>query len=268
MSTRDEKWPAGTPNWLDIGVDDVDAAVSFYSALFGWDIQEGSEETGGYRMAMLKGRPVAGVAPKMEPNEHTYWNTYIASDDVDATAEKIKAAGGTMFVEPMDVMTFGRMLVAVDTNGAPFSVWQAYDHIGAGIYNESGAYIWNENLSTDPEKAKTFYTDVFGYTYQSFGEPQENEPEYSVILREGGSTMDDCIGGLGSSSQMGGGNHWLVWFAVDDVDASTAKAAELGGSAVAEPFDSPIGRMSVVQGTNSEVFGMIAPNPENASQQA
>lgn len=267
MPTRDETWQPGTPNWLDLGVDDVEAAAGFYSELLGWDVQEGPAEAGGYRVALLRGRPVAGIAPKMEPSEHTYWNTYLASDDVDATAEKIRAAGGTILVEPMDVMTFGRMLVATDTNGAPFSVWQAYDHIGAGIYNESGACVWNENLSEHPEKAKAFYGDVFGFTFQSFGRPREGEAEYDVILREGGSTMDDCVGGLGDSAQTGGGNSWLTWFAVDDVDACAAQVDAIGGRVVTQPFDSPVGRMSVVAGPGAEVFGLLTPNPANASQQ-
>lgn len=263
MATREEAWQPGTPNWLDLGVDDIDAAVSFYSSLFGWDVEEGSEETGGYCMATLKGRPVAGLSPKMEPSEHTYWNNYIATANTDETVEKIKAAGGTIFVEPMDVMTFGRMAVAADTNGAPFSIWQAMDHIGAGIYNEPGAFVWSENLSTDVEKAKKFYTDVFGYGYQVFGDPEgtgeADAPEYNVVMRDNSTSMEDCVAGLGDSSMMGpGGNFWLAWFAVEDADASAAKARELGATVVAEPFDSPVGRMAVIQGTNSEMFGIIA----------
>lgn len=266
MPTRDETWQPGTPNWLDLAVGDVEAAVRFYSQLFGWDVQEGPAEAGGYRMALLRGRPVAGIAPKMDPSEHTYWHTYLASDDADATAERIRAAGGTILIEPMDVPTFGRMLVAEDPNGAPFSVLQARDHIGAGIYNESGACIWNENLSNDPEKAKAFYGDVFGFTFQSFGQTRPGEVEYDVILREGGTTMDDCVGGLGDSSSSGGGDQWLTWFAVDDVDTSAVKVGELGGRVVTEPFDSPVGRMSIVAGLGAEVFGLLTPNPANASQ--
>ena len=220
-------------------------------------------------MALLKGCPVAGLAPKMEPSEHTYWNNYIATANVDETVEKIKAAGGTVFVEPMDVMTFGRMAVAADTNGAPFSVWQAIDHIGAGIYNEPGAFVWNENLSSDVEKAKKFYADVFGYGYQQFGEPEGDEPAYHVIMRDNSTSMEDCVGGLGDSSMMGpGGNFWLAWFAVEDVDASTKQVTDLGGKVMAEPFDSPVRRMSVVQGTNGEVFGMITMANEEQAQQA
>ncbi|NKX51266.1 VOC family protein, partial [Arthrobacter deserti] len=52
MPVRNGPWPAGSPCWADCQVDDVQAARRFYAGLFGWDIQEGPEEAGGYLMAM------------------------------------------------------------------------------------------------------------------------------------------------------------------------------------------------------------------------
>ena len=67
MVTRDTAWPAGTPCWVDLGVDDVARAGTFYSRLFGWDIQAGPPEAGGYTMCLKDGHPVAGIAPKQGP---------------------------------------------------------------------------------------------------------------------------------------------------------------------------------------------------------
>lgn len=258
MPTRETPWPAGTPNWIDIGVDDIEAAVTFYTELFGWDVPEGKEETGGYRTATLNGYPVAGLSPKMEPNENTYWNNYFATRDADMTAKRIVDAGGQIVVEPMDVMNFGRMAVAVDTNGSPFSIWQAIDHIGCGIYNEPGAFIWNENLSSDPAQAKSFYTKVFDYTIVSSDAMKVAGNVYNLVVLQGvDAAPENAVAGLGDSEQMGGGNYWLTWFASADVDASSAQVEKLGGKIIAPPFDTPIGRMVVVQGNNSEVFGML-----------
>ena len=69
MVTRDTAWPSGTPCWVDLGVDDIDRAVTFYAELFGWDIQPGPPEAGGYRMCLKDGRPVAGIGPKQGPPE-------------------------------------------------------------------------------------------------------------------------------------------------------------------------------------------------------
>ena len=46
MPTRDESWPNGTPCWVDVLVTDPAAAKTFYSSLFGWDIQDGPPEAG------------------------------------------------------------------------------------------------------------------------------------------------------------------------------------------------------------------------------
>ena len=64
MVTRDTRWPAGTPCWVDVSVDDVPKAIAFYQALFGWDIQAGGPEVGGYAIAHHNGRIVAGLGPK------------------------------------------------------------------------------------------------------------------------------------------------------------------------------------------------------------
>src|SRR5665647_3567422 len=98
--------------------------------LFGWDIQDGPPEAGGHLMCMLNGRPVAAISPKPEeipfPN---VWSTYLAADDLDATVAKAnakakakaKAAGGQFMMEPMDVMTAGRIAFGMDPTGAPMA---------------------------------------------------------------------------------------------------------------------------------------------------
>lgn len=96
MPTRDTPWPAGIPCWADCQVDDPQAARAFYSQLLGWDVQDSPPEAGGYLMALLDGKPAAGIGPKPggQPMP-SVWTTYIAADDVDATAAKVTAAGAS-----------------------------------------------------------------------------------------------------------------------------------------------------------------------------
>jgi uncharacterized protein len=145
---RDTRWPAGTPCWVDVSVDDVPKAIAFYQALFGWDIQAGGPEVGGYAIAHLDGRIVAGLGPKFgAPDAPSAWTTYLAADDADTVAEKIKAAGGQMVQGPMDVVEEGRMAIAFDTTGAPFGLWQGGKTTGIGVANQTGALTWNEHFS-------------------------------------------------------------------------------------------------------------------------
>jgi predicted enzyme related to lactoylglutathione lyase len=60
-------------------------------------------------------------------------------------------------------------------------------------------------------------------------------------------------------------NHWHVYFAVDDADATAAKATELGGSVMVAPFDSPVGRMAVLTDPQGAVFSIIKPAPQPES---
>jgi len=152
-------------------VTDPGAAKQFYSSLFGWDIQDGPPEAGGYAMCLLNGRPVTAISPKAQDNPFpNVWSTYLASDDLDASVAKAKEAGGQFMMEPMDVMTAGRLAFGMDPTGAPYGIWQGGDHVGVGIFNEPGTLVWNELMTRDHEGAKAFYGGVFGYSYDEMAD--------------------------------------------------------------------------------------------------
>ena len=262
MPTRDEVWPSGTPCWVDLMVTDSTAARQFYSSLFGWDIQDGPPEAGGYLMCMLNGRPVTAISPKPEENPApNAWSVYLASDDVDKTAARAKEAGSQIMMEPMDVMTAGRIAFAMDPTGAPFGIWQAGDHLGVGIYNEPGTLCWNELMTRDYEGAKAFYGNVFGYTYEEVGEGFT----YSTVKRAGDGEVVAGLGELDDSSPTTIPLGWTTYFLVEDCDASVAKASELGADVVRPPFDTPFGRMASLTGAQGEKFSVIqAPAQDDA----
>ncbi|KAA0024111.1 VOC family protein [Antrihabitans cavernicola] len=251
MPTRDQAWPQGTPCWIDVQVDDVAQAREFYSSLFGWQIDDGPDDAGGYVMALVDGRPAAGIGPKMGDDPMpSVWTTYLAADSADDIAKKVAAAGGQAFMPPFDVMDVGRMFVAADPAGAVFGVWEAKAHKGAAIYNQHGTYCWNEAHTTDYAAAKVFYSAVFGWTYTELGDT------YCTFAVSSG----DMAGGVADESATGASSHWLTWFQVDDTDAALAKAVELGGSVLEEPSDTPFGRSGVITGSQGEVFGVIDPS--------
>lgn len=253
MTTRTTPWPDGTPTWVDLGTDDVEAAKAFYTSLFGWDYLSGGQESGGYLLAQIDGKAVAGIGPKQDAQMPTVWTTYIGSSDVDASAQAVSAAGGQLLAPPFDVMDSGRMAVAVDTVGAVFGIWQAGSHIGSERVNEHGALCWNELHTRDDDAAKAFYSAVFGYEYNDISD--EGFTYATFKLAGDGSE----VGGIHKDTQLAEGmpNYWLTWFAANDVDASTASAAELGATILMPAMDSAFGRMSIVQAPQGEVFGLI-----------
>ena len=240
-------------------MDDVPKAIAFYQALFGWDIQAGGPEVGGYAIAHLRDRIVAGLGPKFGASDAPpAWTTYLAADDADAVAEKIKAAGGQMVQGPMDVMEEGRMVIAFDSTGAAFGLWQGGRTTGIGLANEAGALTWNEHVSWDFDAGKAFYRAVFGYDYQDVSGEGFRYAMLMVDARE--------VGGIGQyvpGTPAGTPAAWSAYFAVDDTDAAVARAVELGGSIVQPIRDSPYGRIGVVADDQGAIFSLISsPQPQ------
>ncbi len=254
MSTRVEPWAQGTPSWVDLSSPDPAASNAFYGSLFGWEITDSGPEMGNYGMCLLEGRPVAGIGPQMGGDDAPpAWLTYLAVDDVEKVAEAVPSAGGTLVVPPMTVGDAGRMAVVHDPTGAFVGIWQAGETIGMERYNEPGAVVWNEHMSRDPQRARDFYGTVFGYAFDQL----EEYPYWTISLQEG----HDSVAGLGSLSEDAPTDlpaHWMTYFMVESVDASVAKAEELGATVAQAPSDTPFGRIAVVEDPQGAAFSLMS----------
>jgi predicted enzyme related to lactoylglutathione lyase len=249
----------GTPSWVDLGTPDIERAADFYGALFGWDVpeSENAEQTGGYRQAMLRGKPVAGMMPLMQEGQPPAWSSYVSVEDAAATAAKVTDAGGTVLAEPMDVMDLGRMAIFADPTGAVFGVWQPGTFVGAEIVNEPGAVVWNELNTRDPEAAKSFYGAVFGWGFEA----REFETGSYNTLKVGENTVGGMIDITGRAPDEVPA-HWLVYFAVEDTDATVAKANDSGGGVALAPFDiTGVGRIAILKDPFGAVFAVMTPDP-------
>jgi len=258
MVTRDTPWPEGTPCWVDLAVDDIDKAVTFYSGLLGWQIERGGEEVGGYSLALVGGKQVAGIGPKMQAGMPTVWTTYLATENADQMAEKITAAGGQILMAPMDVMDLGRMVIAADPAGGVFGLWQAGKHTGYQLANEPGAVTWNENMSRDYDHNREFYAAVFGY---HFGDIPDGGIRYATLDLPNG-----MVGGIGELPKEAPAEvpaHWMNYFSVSSTDAAVAKVRELGGQVMQEPWDTPYGRMALVSDDQGAFFSVMQPPVSN-----
>lgn len=256
MTTRDTTWPQGTPAWTDLMVSDGDAAREFYRGLLGWEYLLGDAETGFYSQAVRDGRSIAGIGqpPPGQEAPPPSWTTYLAADDVEQLTARITEAGGTVLMPPMEIMGFGSMAVAADPAGAVFGLWQGGTHTGAQLVNEPGAMVWNETLSRDLDAAQAFYRAVFGYDVHDLS----GEGFRYAGLLVGGQLVGGA-GELADSAPAETPAHWMTYFAVEDCDATVARARELGGQVHQEPRDSPYGRMAVLGGPAGEVFAVIVP---------
>ena len=265
MPERDGYIP-GVPCWIDTSQPDPGAAAEFYRGLFGWEVEDvmPPESDARYFMARIRGGDVAGIGSTAEGGPPTAtWNTYIWVDDADATAARIRDAGGKVLAEPFDVMDAGRMAVFADPEGAVFSIWQAKDQKGAQVVNEAGALNFNGLGTRDVDGAKAFYGTVFGWQTMTVGGGNEmwTLPAYGDHLEELTPGLREQVAAMGGpagfenvvasinpipADQPDVEPHWSVTFATDDADATAAKAAELGGTVVVPPFDAPWVRMTLI----------------------
>jgi uncharacterized protein len=239
MSFVTENQPDGTPTWIDLGIPDLDRAMAFYGALFGWEFEVGPPETMRYTQCLLGGRRVAALAENPDPNATEFWwNMYLATSDCDATARRVTDAGGSIVMAPMDVMDRGRMVIAKDPVGAQFGLWQGRAHVGCEVVNEPGSLLRNDLVTPDPEPARAFYAAVFDFTLD--GNPDLPEFDFTFLRRPDGYEIGGIMGIPGAPS-----SGWTTLFEVDDTDAAVARATEAGGTAAA-PEDFVYGRIATV----------------------
>jgi predicted enzyme related to lactoylglutathione lyase len=280
-------YPPGVPCWVDTAQPDPDAALAFYSGLFGWEFEDRMppDAPGNYFVGRLHDRDVAAVGSQMEgAPPMPVWNTYIAVDSADDVATRVTKAGGTTLAESFDVLEAGRMAVFADPSGAVFSVWQAKENKGAQLVNEPGSWNFSDLNTRDVERALAFYGDVFGWVAGSvegagmeftflrlpgYGDfLEKRDPDLRARQDEIGAPpgFEDVVAGMMPMTSDRFPDdvppHWSVTFAVDDTDASAARATELGGTLIAPPLDAGPTRIAVVQDPQGAVFTVSKFDPD------
>lgn len=108
----------GMFSWYELRTPDVAAASTFYSSLFGWDIEE-VDMPGGMKYMTCKIGDVGfgGLVSPPSSDVPPHWGAYVTVDDVDATAKAVADAGGTLMVEGMDIEGVGRISIFNDPTG-------------------------------------------------------------------------------------------------------------------------------------------------------
>jgi uncharacterized protein len=250
---------SGTFSWPELSTSDQKAGVAFYRALFGWDLNDtpmGPDGT--YSMFLMRGKEVAAAAGQ-RPEERaqgvpSHWNSYVTVTNVDETVKKAQSLGGKVFAPPFDVMDAGRMAVLQDPTGAVFQVWQAGKSIGAKILNEPGALCWTELTTTDTAAAEKFYTQLFGWV------PKHSAPSSVMEYTEFSVGGTPSIGMMAKPKDMPAHipSYWMPYFQVADLDASVAKAKELGARVMVPPQEIPnTGRFAIVSDPQGAVFALF-----------
>ena len=249
------KYSPGTFSWTDLSTTDQNGAKSFYSGLFAWEADDQPVGEGmTYSMMNIGGKPAAAISLQNEMQRDSgappAWNSYVTVESADAAADRATKLSGNVIAPPFDVMDVGRMAVIQDPQGGFFMVWEPKAHIGASSVNAHGALSWNELATPDMDGSAGFYRELLEWKVdpmEGMGMP------YMVITTAAGTSN----GGIRAAAETEP-TYWLVYFGTDDIDATTAKATELGGTALLGPMDIGVGKIGVVQDPQGAVFGLYA----------
>jgi predicted enzyme related to lactoylglutathione lyase len=256
-----DKYTPGSFCWFELATSDQNAAKSFYAALFGWGAADMPMGPGDfYTMFKLEGRDT-GAAYTLKPEMAAqgippHWGIYIAVESADDAAAKAGQAGGQVLAPPFDVFDVGRMAVVLDPTGASFCVWQEKRHFGAGISGVPGTFCWADLCTRNVEAASKFYSEVFGWQIAA----GEHDTSGYLHIKNG----EAFIGGVPPAEHQkpNAPPHWMLYFFVTDVAASTAKVKELGGQVYVEPMAiETVGTMSVVADPQGAGFALFTPLP-------
>jgi uncharacterized protein len=252
----------GAPVWVDLGATDVAKAADFYGSVFGWTFESAGPDAGGYGAFTKDGKAVAAVGPLTEAGAAPSWTLYFRTSDADASANAVRKAGGTVRVEPADVMKEGRFAQFTDPAGAMFAVWQPGDTKGLDAVNDPGTLCWTELTTPDVAGAKSFYSDVLGW--ETDDQPM-GEFTYTVVKPAGGDENSSQGGMMPLSPEMAAGGartRWQPYFEVADCDAAAAAVTAHGGTVVVPANDIPgVGRFAIALDPDGAQFAVIASVP-------
>ncbi len=280
MQERDG-FPAGVPAWIERPALDPDGLTRFYAALFNWTFEDRSPDADArYLVASLDGQPAAAIGSLRDGTSADAWHTSIACDDVEATADRVRAAGGTVVAEPHDLGNLARIAACTEPAGAAFGLWQPGTIRGAGVVNTPGSWNFSELNTTDVEGAKQFYGAVFGWEVDEVDmgvggvSLMVRMPGYADFLEQFDPGIRERHAAFGAppgfSESIAGfiplpegeAPHWTITFTVADADATAARARELGGAVEVEPYDIGPTRRAIIRDPAGARFAASAFNPE------
>lgn len=237
--------------WFELLTKDIDRAKSFYLETLPWKVAPMTMQDGSTYHVLTAGDAGFGGLMTPQGDVPTAWVSYISVADVDATAKKIKKAGGTLHMDAFDVPGVGRMQPVSDPQGGMFCLFHGATEDPAPATG-LGSIHWNELFTQDPKASIAFYERALGYTHDAMQMP--NGTYY--VLKNG----EQMRGGIFEAPSSDIPTMWLQYVTVDDCDAALRRATKNGGTIVTEPMDAEgVGRFGIFRDPLGAAMGVIKP---------
>ncbi|WEK47675.1 MAG: VOC family protein [Candidatus Andeanibacterium colombiense] len=240
---------AGAPIWFELMTPDVAAAIPFYKAVGGWQIQtegilmpNGTEyrmiarSDGGNLGGLLKlteGMIAGGAAPG--------WLAYFHVEDVEASVTKAQELGATVHMPPT-AMSAGTMAMIADPQGAPFYLMKPTPPPGqpdakSDVFDgkKAGHCRWMQLDTTDAPAANEFYKALFGWNTERTM-PMGEHGDYRFIENDGMP-----IGAFNPMIAPGQQPAWQLYLGVEDIERARGAVLAQGGAVTRDVHEVPGG---------------------------
>jgi predicted enzyme related to lactoylglutathione lyase len=239
--------------WADLVTPNLVAAEIFYGGLFGWTFQDIHTVDSDYAIAIVDGRPIAGLLQKAIPADRRQptWLTFIAVRDVDAARQIALSHGAKSVYEARTYPQRGRQAVLSDPQGAVFAMLASTSGDPPDYLAAPGEWIWSSVFARDTHQDAGFYKAVFGYDV--FDLPSDDGAQHAIL-----SSDEYARAGINTLPPGHRLPHWLNFIRVVDAGESSAKAVALGGRVLVEPYvDRDGGKIAVIADPMGAPIGLM-----------
>ena len=233
----------GRFGWVEYMADDVPGAAAFYRALLGFE----TKDSGGGMDYHILHKADVGFGGMMKMPESAKaggmtpcWLGYIMVDDIEASLDALKAAGGASYMPITDVPGMLKFTPVSDPHGAPFFLMQPMGSPppdGMPKEGEEGTVGWRELMAGDLESDFAFYARLFGWT-----KTRDHDMGPMGPYRLFGVGGQAEVGGMMTKMAQTPRPFWNHYFNVADLDAACARATAAGGAIINGPIEVPGGQ--------------------------
>lgn len=254
--------------WYELLTNDCDAAIKIYGSILGWQTRESIQQHVDYRICRMEdddageAHDVCGLLQltdgMIKDGVKPVWLGYIGVEDVDQSASDIVAAGGSTQMPPTSIANIGRLAMVTDPQGVPFYVMRGLSNKNSLAFASDrpriGHCAWNELITSDPESAKAFYFNAFGWTKD--GEMDIGPMGSYEFIRHNG-----IIGAIMPKPKEMKTPIWHYYFRCADIGRAAKTITELGGHIEFGPDEIPGGDF-ILKGIDPQgaLFALIGSN--------
>ena len=228
---------------MELLTTDLERAGRFYSGLFGWSSTPGQVDQRYLECSTAAGA-VAGILEKVPDDEPMadVWTVYLLTRDLEQSLAGAEDAGAEIVVPATGSGDLGRLAGVIGPAGAYVGLWEPGTFAGTEGIGTPGSLAWGELWTRAFDAAMTFYHEAFGWPVV-LHEDGTHRPRYATH----GAGHHAAVGILDATDLLGPDDpsHWVVYFAVSDLDDATTRVKELGGTVIGEPIDTMVGRAAV-----------------------